>query len=100
MSAIHLFDPEQTPERDPLARTVGDVIDWFLSDYTSTSAEALAEIRRVLALFKLDYGSRAVESLIGDDLRQFVRAQPRVKKANTISRWYRTVKHCFNQAEN
>lgn len=99
-TSIHIFDPEQDrPDNGPMATFAREVVAWFLEDYTSTNEGALAEVRRILGLFVLDYGDTPVTSLIGDDLRQFVKRQPRVKKANSISRWYRTIKHCFNQAE-
>ncbi len=85
--------------RTPDPTTVKEVIDWFLTEYTSTSDEALTEIRRILKLFSDKFGPMRVDQIGGADLRDFVKSQPRVAKANTVGRWYRTIKQPFNQAE-
>ncbi len=100
---IRLFSPDDEPSYDggmrtPDAITVREVVDWFLSEYSSTSDDALTEIRRILRLFADAYGDRTVDKVGGADLRDFVKAQKRVAKANTVARWYRTVKMAFNQA--
>lgn len=101
---LSLFNPEADPRPDGLLRstdpvTVREVVDWFLSEYSSTSDMALTEVRRILSLFATVYGERRVDQMGGADLRDFVKSQARVRKANTVARWYRTVKMCFNQAE-
>jgi len=101
---FRVFSPDRDPDYDGLMRvpealTVQQVIDWFLSEYTSTNDDALAEIRRILRLFSAQYGERLVTQMGGADLREFVKSHQRVKAANTVSRWYRTIKLPFNQAE-
>ena len=78
--------------------TVAEVIDWHLKRYTSTNADALIEVHRILGLFKNRYGQLPALELCGDDLVSFVESQPGVQAGNTVRRWYRTVAHPFNQA--
>ncbi len=100
---LRLFSPDSEPNYDgamntPDPITVREVIDWFLLEYTATSDVALKEIRRILRLFADKYGDRPVSTMGGADLRDFVKSQVRVTKANTVARWYRAVKMAFNQA--
>lgn len=90
--------PPPNSQADTPRMTAGEVIDWFLKRYKSTSDAALTEVQRILHLFASVYGRTPVEDLTGDDLVSFVESQPGVRKGNTVRRWYRTLKQPFNKA--
>jgi len=97
-----LFDtsnPSSPPPRRQHLVTVQEVIDWFLANGPDGDPKALKERRRILTMFTAGFGSCAVDDLNGNDLVEFVAGQKRVTKGHTIARWYRTLKHPFNLAE-
>lgn len=96
---LRLFDPEADAGYHEIA-TVGDVIDWFTANAPpSTSPTANAERLRILSLFKAEFGDSRYDKVIGADLVAFVNAHHGVKAANTVDRWYRTIKRPFCEAE-
>lgn len=100
MSAVsfRIFDPE-SDDNDGIA-TVGHVVDWFLEHSPpSTSPAAQAETTRILRLFCASFGDRRYDKVIGADLVAFVKGMIGVRAANTVDRWYRTIKRPFNEAE-
>lgn len=95
---LRVFDPDDDTERG--ITTVADVMDWFTAHSApSTSPAASAERLRLVTLFKAKFGHLSYDKVIGADLVAFVNDHRGVKAANTVDRWYRTIKRPFCEAE-
>jgi integrase len=94
---FHEVLDERTDEAE--ARTVQEVVDWFLARYKSTSKISMTEIHRLLRKFAAVFGPRLVSSMKGHELVAFVEAHPRIRSGWSIARWLRTIKQPFNQAD-
>lgn len=80
--------------------TVQAVIDWFRHRFPCGRSNSAHEERcRLLRLFCDRFGQRPYDQLDADDLEDFVRTTGKADKAaNTIDRWYRTIKRPFKAA--
>ena len=102
-SSLRLFQPDGGDDSPDSVNstTVQQVIDWFWIRHTpSKSPAANKERRRVIDLFSKQFGPIPVSNIIGSDLVDFVaNTGKKDKSANTIDRWYRTIKQPFHLAE-